>query len=214
VVPNDAVGSFTYFVNDGMPVQCIQDTFIINVAAVLPVTLTSFNTVLNKDKVQLTWSTSQEINNKYFTVEKSDDGANYVAIGQVKGAGTVSKISSYTFIDKMPYGGNNFYRLSQTDFNGISKQHGVRKVVYNTTTDFSLAAYSNASQKVSVIINSLKPDNVGVVIMDTKGSAIVNTNVTVQNRTAVKQFDVSPGIYIVKIINSNGILRSSKVRVE
>jgi hypothetical protein len=214
VVLNDVVGSFTYYVNDGMPVQCIQDTFIVNVVAVLPVTLTSFNAVLNKDKVQLTWSTSQEINNKYFTVEKSDDGANYVAIGQVKGAGTVSKISSYTFIDKMPYGGNNFYRLSQTDFNGISKQHGVRKVVYNTTTDFSLAAYSNASQKVSVIINSLKPDNVGVVIMDTKGSAIVNTNVTVQNRTAVKQFDVSPGIYIVKIINSNGILRSSKVRVE
>lgn len=211
---NDNAGTFTYYVNDGLAPFCIQDTFIINVSPLLPVTLTAFNAALNNDKVQLTWSASQEINNRHYTIEKSDNGVNYIPLAQVPGAGTSYTVTNYSFTDKAPYGGNNYYRLSQTDFNGTVKQHGVRKITYGNAQDFSLAVYNSGSKKITVVINSLKPGNAGITILDMKGSSIVSSNLAVQNRTAVKQFELQRGVYIIKVISSSGTVISSKIMVE
>lgn len=87
-------------------------------ATTLPITLLTFDAEEKLDNVLLTWITLTEINNDYFTIEKSRDGFNFIEVGKVDGAGNSSDRLTYRLIDKTPYKGVSYYRLKQTDFNG------------------------------------------------------------------------------------------------
>jgi hypothetical protein len=84
----------------------------------LPITLVSFDAEPNQDNIATHWKTSAEINNDYFTVERSQDGVNFTPIGRVEGAGNSSIELNYMYLDKTYEFGINYYRLKQTDFDG------------------------------------------------------------------------------------------------
>ncbi len=87
-------------------------------ACVLPITLSDFSGY-NKNNINyLTWITSTEINNDYFTIDRSIDAINWIEIGQVDGAGNSSVELTYNLQDDSFMSGINYYRLTQTDFNG------------------------------------------------------------------------------------------------
>lgn len=105
----------------------------------IPVELISFNSSVNSNGVQLEWITATEINNSGFEVEKSSDGVNWVKLGFVNGFGTSSELHNYTYIDKRPYEGNNFYRLIQKDFSGESKIYGPITVNFTPIYSYKLS---------------------------------------------------------------------------
>ncbi|HEX8505554.1 MAG TPA: T9SS type A sorting domain-containing protein [Hymenobacter sp.] len=84
----------------------------------LPVELVFFNAKRTGSAVATTWATANEQNNDYFTVERSATGTEFVAIGEVRGAGSSSKRLNYAFEDKAPLMGTAYYRLRQTDTDG------------------------------------------------------------------------------------------------
>ncbi|MEP2024016.1 MAG: T9SS type A sorting domain-containing protein [Reichenbachiella sp.] len=84
----------------------------------LPVELVEFTASLNDKKVELYWTTSSELNNDYFEIERSTDGIEYEVIGKVAGQGTVNERIDYDFVDDQPYFGISYYRLAQVDFDG------------------------------------------------------------------------------------------------
>ncbi len=84
----------------------------------LPIELLSFAATYQNGTVQLRWSTGSEINNNYFTIERSRDAVNAEIIGFVNGAGNSLRTLHYRFIDHKPLGGISYYRLKQTDFDG------------------------------------------------------------------------------------------------
>jgi len=84
----------------------------------LPIELLSFKGRPEKDRVMLSWETATETNNDYFTIEKSLDGVSWEPIGTVPGAGTSLFTNTYEFPDFHPDIGTNYYRLSQTDYDG------------------------------------------------------------------------------------------------
>jgi hypothetical protein len=84
----------------------------------LPITLVSFEAEPYQNDILTNWKTSAEINNDYFTVERSQDGVTFIPIGRVEGAGNSDYELNYTYIDKEYENGINYYRLKQTDFDG------------------------------------------------------------------------------------------------
>jgi hypothetical protein len=66
-------------------------------------------------QVTITWTTASETNNEEFTLERSGEKTNFTKIATLPAAG---QAHTYTYIDKAPLPGNNFYRLSQTDIDG------------------------------------------------------------------------------------------------
>ncbi len=104
---------------------------LLNSSGTLPINLLSFKAKKMKDKVELSWKTSSEINNNYFTIEKSIDGYMYQEIGRVSGAGNSSQILNYSFFDDNPFRGVTYYRLSQTDYNGESETFPVVAIEFN-----------------------------------------------------------------------------------
>jgi hypothetical protein len=86
--------------------------------APLPVALESFTSNVNGRNVTLKWSTSSEVNNAGFEIERKAAGGDYVKAGFIGGKGTVSTQTTYTFTDKNLASGSYSYRLKQTDYNG------------------------------------------------------------------------------------------------
>jgi hypothetical protein len=107
----------------------------------LPIELGSFNANLIDRKVQLKWTTQAEINNSYFTVERSRDNVNFEAIGRVNGSGTTSETHNYGYFDTNPYPGISYYRIRQTDYDGTTETFPSQ--VINNIRKGSFTVYPN-----------------------------------------------------------------------
>jgi hypothetical protein len=97
---------------------------------ILPIELLSFSAEVLPGEVLLHWSTATEINNDFFTLERSEDAFAWEIIGQVQGAGTTSQTMHYTFSDRQPLEGLSYYRLKQTDFDGTYEYFAPLPVMY------------------------------------------------------------------------------------
>jgi hypothetical protein len=84
----------------------------------LPVTLTGFDATPLFDHVRVSWQTSSELNNAFFTLERSPAGELFEELVRIPGAGTSPSAHDYVFEDWWPVNGRSFYRLKQTDFDG------------------------------------------------------------------------------------------------
>lgn len=89
----------------------------------LPIELISF-VGEHKDRVnKLYWNCASESNNDYFTIERSSDGENWSFLASVDAAGYSQSLTHYSTIDPYPLMGINYYRLSQTDFDGTKRKY-------------------------------------------------------------------------------------------
>lgn len=103
-----------------------QFRYFITVDQSLPVELTDFTArAAGKDEVALQWLTRNEENNARFEVERSVDGSRFVQLGAVAGAGESQTEQAYSFRDRSPLPGENFYRLRQVDVDGRSSYSNV-----------------------------------------------------------------------------------------
>lgn len=96
---------------------------------VLPIELLGFQAeVVNSTAVAFTWTTAKEVNNDYFSIERSTDGFTFEEILRVDGSGTTNGNKLYTATDINPVNGTSYYRLRQTDFNGQSETFNILAV--------------------------------------------------------------------------------------
>ena len=84
----------------------------------LPVDFGKFTVEIKNQGVEIFWTTMQEVNNDYFTVQKSSDGVLFDNIEMIPGAGFSDSELLYEFSDARPFSGVNYYRIKQTDFDG------------------------------------------------------------------------------------------------
>ncbi len=89
----------------------------ISLDVIVPVELTSFSAVSEKNDVLLTWNTATEVNNQGFEIQRKTAGE-FERVGFVQGKGTTTEVQNYLFRDKDLLSGNYTYRLKQMDFDG------------------------------------------------------------------------------------------------
>lgn len=108
---------------------------------VFPVTLISFTGEQKGNYHQLDWTTLHEISMKGFDIEQSNDGTIYQRIGEQEALAVVGGGYSYTFTNKKPQLGINYYRLKLIDKNGTSDYSNI--VVLSYSPDLSVIVYPN-----------------------------------------------------------------------
>ena len=84
----------------------------------LPIELVSFSGEKKDNRNILNWTTASEINNAYFTVEKSYNGFDFEWVGTQEGTSPSTQIINYSLSDYDVLETLNYYRLKQTDFDG------------------------------------------------------------------------------------------------
>jgi hypothetical protein len=120
----------------------------------LPVLISSFTAgVENTRDVRVSWTTSMEINNKGFEIERKQSGGTWVNAGWLNGYGNSSNPVTYVFMDKKLDAGKYNYRLKQFDYNGNFEYHVCEyEAVVSQPSKFGISQnYPNPSNPVSKI---------------------------------------------------------------
>ena len=86
----------------------------------LPIEMLDFNITCLDKLSHLEWKTASETNNAYFEIERSKDYINWEVIYKTPGVGNSTLTKTYAYTDKTIEGGVFYYRLKQTDYDGIS----------------------------------------------------------------------------------------------
>ncbi len=86
---------------------------------VLPVETTFFKgKVIRDNLVQLTWETALEIDNEGFEIQRANADFKWEFLDFERGNGNTTETINYSFIDRNPYPGTNYYRFKQMDYDG------------------------------------------------------------------------------------------------
>lgn len=184
----------------------------------LPVSLINFYGTAALQGVFLTWQTISETNNQFFNIERSTDGKIFTVVGTVKGAINSSRQLSYSFTDKMPFNGLNYYRLVQYDTNGKSSNSNILVILFNSIADdhqFKIKLYPNPAKELLNIklSGAATPKQVLISLYSLEGKKISSGNIL----KADEQFSLNVeslklGIYLLEIkdLQTNKLLGTSK----
>jgi hypothetical protein len=178
-------------------------------SAPLPVELIRFSGYSDKDENILEWVTATELNNSHFEVQRSTDGAEFVKIGKVDGAGTTNLQQEYLFVDNSPYLGKNYYQLKQVDFDNKANYSKTIIVDVNSTPQLSVTVSPNPATGDRIIANikgAMTGKLASISVTDLNGKTIAAASFTpTQGQTKI-EFESSymaSGFYVVTV--SQGI---------
>jgi len=173
--------------------------------AALPVDLIAFSAENYRNfKVKLAWKTAKELNNDYFSIERSDTGKNWIEIGQITGAGTIDSEQSYLFYDENPLEGLNYYRLKQLDFDGTFTYSSI-ELVWLNIKDKVTKVYPNPVANMLNIDADFKAIQ-AVNIHDSNGRFLATYS---SNRIDFE--DYHSGVYYIQITFVSGEIEWHKV---
>lgn len=170
--------------------------------------------MVDANEVQLAWSTASELDNAYFEVQKSANGRDFRAIGEVAGAGTTNEVQSYTFEDRSAMVASNFYRLKQVDFNGTFSYSDIVEIradgFFNQLSLFPNPAQNQLS--VGLIAADMQAAY-DLVVRDITGVIVEQKRVAAGAFSDRQQLDLSRmprGVYYLELIRNDGQKYSSR----
>jgi len=165
----------------------------------LPIELIKFSANIDNDIVILDWQTATEINNDYFTIERSIDGIRWNEVIRVEGAGNSNTLINYTQEDKLAINGINYYRLKQTDFDGDYSYSNTIMIKYGHGSN--LFIYPNPTSSL-ITIEGVEHANADVSIFNTMGQDIsVNVKMKINNSSEYKLdlSNLANGLYYIRV---------------
>lgn len=136
---------------------------------VFPVTLLSYKAKLESGRIQLTWTTGEEINNHSFILEKSTDGKEFVRWQEVLAAGGDRQTATTyeTWDDQINNLIFHYYRLNQVDIDGTSRIIGIAEV--------DTRPYVNILPEIQLFPNPVEnPSEISLKITDPYGEVTEN----------------------------------------
>jgi hypothetical protein len=182
----------------------------------LPIELLSFEVKHKLPGVSLNWTTSSEINNDYFIIERSKDGISFEPLGKIKGAGNSTIVLEYDFYDAKPYNGINYYRLRQVDFNGTFTHSDVAAIRIEDGAE-EISVYPNpANDELNMVFNNTYDGVVELTIVDLVGQTNKKWLEKINSGTNIIQIKINmlaDGVYYLKVKNPselNGYVKQSR----
>lgn len=168
----------------------------------LPVKLLSFNPMVVDKTVKINWITETEVNNDFFTLEKSLDLKNFEVVDVIKGSGNTNTKSTYNYVDKRPYFGTSYYRLKQNDYDGNFEYFApVGVIVKNVFEDVSV--YPNPVTGNGFIeFTSTQETTQTISIYDISGRVVYEKLYEVKkgnNKLVLETTHLTKGMYFIQL---------------
>ncbi len=182
--------------------QFFPDWTLANYLIPLPVQLINYTGSCENKSVTLKWTSVNETNSAFYTIEKSFDGINYSNLTTVTAAGNSSQNITYTYIDVSPGDNNlNYYRLSETDKNGSKKVYQTIPVTTcNASSNENGTIYSYQND-VTISLFSLSNQNITVTAYDVTGRLIYQNQLFASEGNNVIKLnpELAQGIYLFEL---------------
>ena len=176
----------------------------------LPVVFQSFYVTRQGTNIQLSWSTSAEVNNAYYAIEKSTDSRTWNQIAQVTGAGTAAVVNNYGYTDKNSTAADVYYRIREISTNGANFYSAIRGIHNGNNTVTNIFASSNKA--ITIDFNSDVKDNVSIQLINMSGQVIVRKEFSQASyRLIVDAMSAGSGVYAVRVSDSKGWSEVKKI---
>lgn len=181
----------------------------------LPIELIRFETAKVNNDVVLSWTTATELNNEYFSLQRSVDGKEFNTIAKIDGAGNSNTILNYQYVDNKPLSGTSYYRLKQTDYDGKFAFSQIRAVKFAYDNEASLAIYPNpTNSKINMYFDGFVNDSkVEMSIYSVNGKLMLTKSIPLSENgdgnisMNIEQL-LPAGVYFVRIIGENNIINN------
>ena len=180
-------------------------------SSTLPVKWNSFEVKkLSENHAEIQFAVASQLNNKYFSVERSLDGVNFTAVKQIDGTLNTNLLMAYQYQDDISLlpNGYIYYRIAQVDIDGRFSKTDLRSIVKNS--DFNLAQNIHVmpnpfSDRVSITYPAFEVD--GEMLLCDMGGRILKGYKTEKdgNTIIINTNDLNNGVYFLKFNNQKAI---------
>ncbi len=171
----------------------------------LPVKWLSISAKKTASDVMIEWSTAQEINNNHFEVERSENGIDFIMIGEIKGSTNSNANSPYSFLDKdiLSQAKTVYYRIKQVDNDGMASVSKMVSVTINGVVE-AVVAYPNPfTRDMELRINPDQSSEAKISVTDLSGREVLNKTVrTEENSSVLKMGELNKlnaGFYLMHV---------------
>ena len=171
----------------------------------LPTTILTFNANITGATNTVYWTTTTEVNNRKFVVQRSANGANFSNIGEVTTqamGGNSSTALNYTFVDAAPLTGKAYYRLQVVDnANGI-KNSGI-VTLRRGAGQLEIVDVKPNPTTGTVYFNVLGTSTtINVNVLDLSGKTVIRKGLVQTTNFSVDMSKLANGMYILQAIDA------------
>jgi len=176
----------------------------------LPITLIDFYCTTSSNLIKLDWSTASEINNDHFTIERSVDGLTFNTLTTIKGAGNSISTKYYKYLDENPVNGANYYRLSQTDYDGHIEYFNITECSEGNN-DYNVYPNPTNGKLFLTLPNSSNLVSVEIEIYDIVGRLLWTQNAQSNQLINIDISQLPSAPYIIRVISEGNQLFTGKI---
>lgn len=172
----------------------------------LPVELIDFSAECNTDNIIFSWTSIIEINNDYYTLEKSADMLTWQTVARIPGTGNSNVINHYDYVLSAHQVDEKYFRLTQTDFNGEVKSYPPVSIECGYD-ELTISIYPNPASDFLSLQSNGKIER--VEIFDMKGQLV---KLIAGNMYHITIADLVPGVYLLNTYVNEQVFRTKIIK--
>lgn len=147
----------------------------------------------------ISWGTASESNTKHYEIEHSTDGVIFSKVGTVNAAGNSNAPLHYSFDHSNMPTGMNYYRVKQTDRDGVYKYSAVITLL-NRNGQMNTLIVPNPVENVLTIVEPEMVYTTSLEIFDAKGALVFTKSIkTRQQVISLPINQLLSGHYVLRI---------------
>ena len=169
---------------------------------ILPLELLSFNveTTIARSAI-LDWYTANEEDFSHFEIERKAGNGNWFFLDKVQGTGQNQSLTHYSFEDKFPEYGINYYRLKMVDTNGSSRYSPIESVTFDKIR-FNIFPNPTVEQ-ISFVFEGVAGTKAAYQIYDSNGQLVFEKEIPeLMHSLQLETLDIckfTPGVYMLSV---------------
>jgi hypothetical protein len=212
-VPSSGAYNCTYNLVMTDAAGCIS-TSSINIScdplAVSLVRYTGKNTSLGN---KLEWVTAMEVNNHYFTIQRSTDGNVFTDLRTVLSQAANGNSSGplyYSLMDAEVKPGNYYYRLTQTDINGETREAGIISIAVRTDMEIFNVRPNPTTGIVEVNYECESTATTLLKMYDDRGTLLMSKEIECRKGQNTLTLDLSgreDGLYLLSVTTDDDVYK-------
>lgn len=164
-----------------------------------PLNFLSFTALNRGNQVALGWQTAAERNVSHFAVERSDNGRAFRTIGRVDASGIDARSNRYSYTDRDPLNGVNYYRITGIDNDGTTT---ISSVVPVRVDKGRIELHATAQGEVTIsaveVVNTLR-------VYDTQGQIVYTGTIAPQGTLQLPE-ELQNGLYVMTLQSGQDII--------